>query len=171
MPEIIEDKSVADLRGVMRRVASTVAVITTRHDGTDFGMTATSITSVSLQPPTILACVNRATRLHAAVLAAGCFTANYLSEDQSGIAHAFGTPDTTDRFRTGTWVPGDCGPRLTGALAGLTCELANSFEAGTHSILIGTVTSTRIQLAPPLLYCNGTYAGLGPSLSRINSAS
>lgn len=149
-----------DLRNVMRQVASTVAIITTHYDHSDYGMTATSITSVSLQPPAILACINRATRLHAAVLASGCFTANYLAKSQADIARVFGTPDTTDRFRTGTWIPDKYGPRLVGALAEVACELTEVVEAGTHSILIGNVRSTHTHAVPPLLYCDGAYTGL-----------
>ena len=137
------DQIAAGLRTTMRRVASTVSIITTSHNGSDYGITATSVTSVCLAPPVILACINQSTRLYDAVAATGRFTTNYLAEHQAEIAQIFGTPNTPDRFSTGRWDQSGHGPVLGDAMGVLSCELSQSFQFGTHSILIGN------SLAPP----------------------
>lgn len=162
MNDTSEHSLISDMRAVFRQLASTVAIITTHHEGNDFGMTATSLTSVSMHPPTILACVNRASRLHAAIMAAGKFTANFLAQDQAYIAERFGTPNHPDRFSVGEWKPDDSGARLIGSAAQLVCELTNSFQSGTHSILIGAVQTAQTRNRLPLLYRDGNYTRLAP---------
>lgn len=118
-----------------------------------------------MAPPTLLACVNRSTRLHAAVAATGRFAASYLAEDQAAIAVIFGTPDSLDRFREGAWTSAHAVP-IWGAPAHLGCELTASFEAETHSILVGTVVFTRLFPLSLLLHCNGAYANCLPSCRK-----
>lgn len=158
MSENNHEKIAAGLRATMRRVASTVSIITTNHNGSDYGITATSVTSVCLSPPVILACINQSTRLYNAVLAAGYFTANYLADHQAGIAQVFRTPNTPDRFSTGHWNHGEYGPFLVDAMGVLNCELSQSFTFGTHSILIGKVVRTSAREADPLVYFEGEFS-------------
>jgi flavin reductase (DIM6/NTAB) family NADH-FMN oxidoreductase RutF len=151
----------ADLRSLMRRVASTVAVITARGEDGDAGITATSVASVSLDPPSILVCVNKATRLHAAVLHSRRFRVNYLSQSQEIVAHAFGGPHDGDRFECGEWERNlPFGPKLFSALGDVPCTLSQATECGTHTVFIGTVQTAAMQAGAPLLYCNGEYASL-----------
>ncbi len=81
-----------------------VSVISTAHDGIRHGITVTSVTSVSMTPPSILFCVNRASRLHNPLVCAGHFCVNILHAHQIEIADAFsGRVAGEDRFLVGEW--------------------------------------------------------------------
>ena len=92
------------LRQAMRRLTSAVCVVTTEHDGGRYGMTATSVTSVSLDPPSLLLCVNRLARLHDPLVRRGSFCVNILHADDSEIAQSFGGACAgEERFARGAW--------------------------------------------------------------------
>ena len=92
----------ADFRKAMRRLASAVTVISTTHEDRRHGMTATAVTSVSSNPPSLLACINRSASLHAPLIASGHFCVNILHGSQSDIADAFGGCASGDeRFAAG----------------------------------------------------------------------
>lgn len=150
-----------DLKSVMRRVASSVAVVTAHGQDGDAGITATSVASVTMEPPSILVCINKTTRLHAAVLGSGEFRVNYLSEHQQDVAAVFGGQHTGDRFERGAWHrKAPCGPRLCESLGSMPCTLARATDCGTHTVFIGTVGTAELQAGNPLLYCNGEYSRL-----------
>lgn len=146
-------------KSMMRRIASTVAIITANGKDGQVGITATSVASVSMSPPSLLVCVNQATRLHRAVLECREFRVNYLSRDQEDVALAFGGPFDGDRFGCGNWdLTSASGPRLSGCLGDMACTLSESTQFGTHSVFIGVVSSVNQTALPPLLYCNGGFA-------------
>lgn len=147
------------LRSVMRQIASSVTIITSNGEEGPVGITATSVTSVSMLPPSILVCINQATRLHQAVKHSDQFRVNYLAKGQQDIAKAFGGPIEGDRFKCGTWdLTASNGPRLLGCLGDMTCAVSGINDFGTHSVFFGTVSSVNIQYHDPLLYCGGAYA-------------
>lgn len=151
----------ADMRALMRSVAATVAIVTARSQTGPVGMTATSITSVSLDPPAILVCVNRSARLHAAITERGLFRVNYLAQEHERVADTFGGPNRNDRFASGSWeTQAPFGPRLGGALAQMACRLVQAIDHGSHTIFIGSVESVENAPAEPLLYCKGSYVAL-----------
>lgn len=151
----------ADLRGAMRRIASSVAVLSAYGTHGPAGITATSVASVSVDPPALLICVNRLTRLNDAVVESGAFRVSYLAHDQRDVAGVFGTSGAGDRFQTGAW---DCnaavGPRLSGAIADIACKLRHRLDHGTHSIFVGDVIDVSVHGGRPLLYCEGDYSEL-----------
>jgi flavin reductase (DIM6/NTAB) family NADH-FMN oxidoreductase RutF len=149
-------------RAAMRKAPASVAIVTAGRGGDALGVTATAVTSVSLAPPTLLVCVNRALRLNGAIRAAGRFRISYLSGGQEEIARAFGgTVAGAERFRIGDWdLEAPYGAQLRAALASMACRLSDSLESGTHSIFIGCVEAVRLGDGAPLLYCDGCYAGL-----------
>lgn len=151
----------SEMRALMRSVAATVAIVTARSQDGPVGMTATSVTSVSLDPPAILICVNQSARLHATITVCGRFRVNYLAQAHHHVADTFGGPNQGDRFATGSWkMNAAFGPRLDGALAQMTCTLVQAIDYGSHTIFVGSVESVQTGPADPLLYCNGSYAGL-----------
>jgi flavin reductase len=79
-----------DFRKAMRTLASAVSIVSTAHDDRRFGMTATAVCSLSMQPPTLLVCVNQSTSLHHPLLSAGRFCINILHADQDELARTFG---------------------------------------------------------------------------------
>lgn len=157
-----------DLQSLMRRIASSVAVITSHGQDGEAGITATSVASVSLDPPSILVCINKATRLHAAVRHSRRFRVNYLATSDQCVATAFGGPHDGDRFTCGEWARNETyGPRLLSALGNLRCALDQQTDYGTHTVFIGRVQTADARPDAPLLYCNGAYACLaeeGPPL-------
>lgn len=146
----------------LRRLAASVAVITTGRDSDAVGMTATAVTSVSMDPPSLLVCVNRAASLHAAVARAGRFRVTWLRADQGDVARSFGGGRAqAERFASADWtITADGGPSLADALATCVCALEEAVDFGTHTVFIGRVVSAEAGEGRPLLYCDGGYGEL-----------
>lgn len=146
-------------RSAMRRLASSVAVITSYGPDGPVGITATSAVSVSMSPPSFLICVNMATRLHEAVRRTKLFRINYLAQNQEDVARAFGGAFDGNRFSCGEWVTdAPYGPQLGGALCTFSCMLSENTDFGTHTVFIGTVAAAALGGHDPLLYCNGNFS-------------
>jgi flavin reductase (DIM6/NTAB) family NADH-FMN oxidoreductase RutF len=165
------DQVGSDFRKAMRRLTSAVSVISTTHNDMRHGITVTSVTSVSMNPPSILFCVNRASRLHDPLICAGRFCVNILHAHQIDIADAFsGRVAGEERFLVGEWASGgDDLPCLIPAQANIFCETDAISSYGTHSIVIGKVrqVAVRGQVAP-LLYQDGNYTvGLGEGVEWL----
>ena len=151
----------AVLRQALRSIAASVAIVTARGSAGPVGIAATSVTPVSMEPPALLVCVNRSTRLHQAITETARFRINYPCHDQERVADIFGRPGTTARFTGDEWEldsPG--GPRLDAALAHISCRLEKIVEHGTHAIFIGAVDQVEWAGGAPLLYCNGGFTSL-----------
>lgn len=154
------DRLSCNLRMAMRGVAMTVAIVTTGDHHAPVVLTATSVTSVSLDPPSLLVCVNRSTRLHRAIGISGVFRVSFLRVGQEEIAAAFGSSHGT-RFATGDWdFDVAYGPHLSGAMASLGCRLEHLVDQGTHTIFFGAVCEVEMSVGPPLLYHNGNYTAV-----------
>jgi flavin reductase (DIM6/NTAB) family NADH-FMN oxidoreductase RutF len=159
-------------RRAMRTMTSAVSVITTAWQGRRFGMTATAVTSLSVDPPSLLVCVNRSASLHAPVLAARRFCLNILYADQAELAQAFGGGRAgEDRFACGAWGEREGVPCLAPAQANLFCEVDAVFPYATHSIVVGKVADVRVSdTVTPLLYQDGRYTvGLGEGVDWVVS--
>ena len=147
-------------RAAMRRLASSVAVVTCRRDGEWAGMAATSVTSLSMYPPSILVCVNRAAGIRSAVTQGSPFTVNLLDREHAAVSIAFGGgKPVAERFGVGRWIEGEDGvPWLEDGVASIDCIVDAEIEYGTHSIIIGRVRGARIcGEATPLIYLDGHY--------------
>ena len=149
----------AEFRKAMRTLASTVSVISTADKTGRFGMTATAVCSLAVDPPAILVCINRSASLHQPLLGAGIFCVNVLHADQDALAQAFSRKDGGDRFAWGNWKTDERGiPFLADAQASVFCDVSGTYNHGTHSIVIGAVYGVlaRDQIHP-LLYQDGQY--------------
>lgn len=118
------------LREAMAQFATGVTIVTVGGQRCH-GMTANAFTSVSLDPPLVLVCVAKAARLHAAILADGCFAVSVLGGDQAHVARYFadrGRPAGMAQFDAVQWRPGACtgAPLLSGALAWLECDVVGT---------------------------------------------
>jgi flavin reductase (DIM6/NTAB) family NADH-FMN oxidoreductase RutF len=134
------------LRSVLGRFATGVTVVAAGQ-GTPCGMTANAFTSVSLEPPLILVCVDRSAAIYETVLAAGSFSVSMLSASQEHLARYFADhsrPRGPEEFSAIEWSPGPStgAPILHGALAWLECTLVNSYDGGDHEIFIGSVQAS-----------------------------
>lgn len=147
-----------DFLDAMRRVASTVSIVTVAGPADLWlGMTATSVTSVSMEPPSLLVCLNRKGGTHDVIRQVGSFCVNVLSEDQAEQCTQFATPGPkTESFMSGDWDLRLDMPRLSGCQATIVCRVARHMVHGTHGIFIGDVEDVVIgdQRTSPLIYLN-----------------
>jgi flavin reductase (DIM6/NTAB) family NADH-FMN oxidoreductase RutF len=144
----------------MRRYAATVTIITAADGTRRHGMTATSVTSLSLDPPSLLVCVNRDTLLHDILLTGRRFCVNVLSQEQAALSAAFsGALPPEQRFALGAWEQSADGiDFLIDSQARVFCRKSAMMPFGTHSIVIGEVDDIGIRDASqPLLYRDAAY--------------
>ena len=162
------DRGIIDadaFREVMRHQTSAVAVVATSLKGRRAGLTATSVCSLSDDPPTILVCINRNAAAHDLICSSNRFSVNLLTKEQQAIAEMFSGisgPRGEARFTGSDWIKGATGtPLLQNALALLDCDLLDCHEFSTHSIFIGTVHAASARdSAEPLLYFRASYGGV-----------
>lgn len=159
----MQDEKARFLSG-MRRVSGAVAVVTTSGPaGERRGVTATAFCSLTADPPSVLACINRDTWVGQLAPLSGNFAVNVLAEADRSLAEVFAgrtAASGADRFRSGNWIAGKGGaPILDDALASFDCTLAEAVDHATHVILIGRVIETRTGegARPPLLYADGVF--------------
>lgn len=146
----------------MRRLASGVSLITTEDaQGAWHGMIATSVTSVSAEPPSLLVCVNRTASCHEPLVASGVFCVNFLGEDNDSIAAVFSSSKFKEkRFHEGDWRRISTGaPALASSLVSFDCRVKQQLQADSHTIFIGSVEAIELWDQPlsPLVYMNGGY--------------
>lgn len=157
---LIPEELPAQFRAAMRRLAASVAVVAARGENGPVGMAATSVTSLTIDPPAVLVCVNRATALHGLLVPTAPLSVNLLARDQQDVSAAFGGGVPQDeRFRIGEWREGPDGvPELIGAQANLGCVIDAMLAYGTHSIVIARVLRATVSDAvTPLIYQDGAY--------------
>ena len=152
-------------KDAMRRVASSVTLITTRDaDGSPHGMAASAVIPVSMDPPAILISVNRSSGLHPTLSTHGRFCVNLLSGSHHPLLGAFAQSSRrAERFVTGDWEDGsDTLPFLTSAPAAVTCEVDQRIDYATHTLFIGRVTDVHLadEHLDPLVWFNGSGVGV-----------
>jgi flavin reductase (DIM6/NTAB) family NADH-FMN oxidoreductase RutF len=156
----VPDDLPAEFRAAMRRLAASVTVVVANGDNGPVGMAATSVTSLTADPPAVLVCVNRATALHALLVPTAPLSVNLLSRDQQDVSAAFGGGlPHEQRFAVGTWRETENGlPALDGAQANLSCVIDAMLAYGTHSIVIARVLKAEVSpTVAPLIYQDGGY--------------
>jgi flavin reductase (DIM6/NTAB) family NADH-FMN oxidoreductase RutF len=150
-----------EFRIALRTFAAGVTVVTTRdRTGRPSALTASAFTSVSLDPPLVLVCVDHAASAHPDFRARGWFAVNVLRREQEALSRRFATSGG-DKFRGVSWHESHAGlPLLDGALATLECRIVDAHEAGDHTIFIGQVESASVAGGQPLVYFHGGYHSL-----------
>ena len=149
------------LRSGLRRLAKAVVVITTRHGGVRYAMAATAVSELSMDPPSLLICVNKSASLDAPLTAGAGFCVNILQGDQRDIANSCaGQVKGEARFGLGRWAgEGDESPWLEDAQASFACVQDGAMDYGTHRVFIGRVEAVRLHgEVDPLVYVDGRYA-------------
>ncbi|KEQ53792.1 flavin reductase family protein [Sphingobium chlorophenolicum] len=149
-----------DFKQAMRRLATTIALITSGRGDSWAGMAATAVTSIAGSPPTILISVNRNASLHPVVMESRRFCVNLLSERHRDLVGIFsGAKKGAERFESGLWTASDEGlPVLGDAVASLICSVVSTVDVATHSLFIGEVD--RIANHPeidPLIWVDGRF--------------
>lgn len=161
----IEPEVVADFRGMMGRFPATVSIITANDGIRDHGMTVTALTSVSMDPPSLMVCLNNRTLLHEMLLERPYFSVNVLDVEHTGLSNAFsGAVPPEDRFSSGDWDRDDCGMLvLKSAHSNVICRRTVAVPFGTHTLFVGEVVRARVnEITNPLLYSDQAYCATQP---------
>jgi flavin reductase (DIM6/NTAB) family NADH-FMN oxidoreductase RutF len=154
-----------DLRLAMRRWATGVTIVTSKMNEIKHGMTVSSFTSVSLDPPTVLISLEKTTRTHDLVQGSGLFGVTILGSGQAEISDRFAGRQTEyeDRFLGLDTFTLETGvPLLADGLASFDCRVVSAYEVGSHTIFIGDVLASQIKMNEnkPLIYFNRDYRNL-----------
>jgi flavin reductase (DIM6/NTAB) family NADH-FMN oxidoreductase RutF len=141
-PRVIEATN-KTFRDAMRQLARSVCLITLGSGEERAGLTATSVSSLSAEPPTLLVCVDRASPSYPALTRLGAFAVNVLSADQREFAERFASGSNvrqTERYQDGRWLALPSGVHgLADSIAVFDCDVEERIERHTHAIIIGRV--------------------------------
>lgn len=149
---------VRELRNVMGHFVTGVTVITTRDtNGKPFGLTANAFSSLSLDPPLVLICVDKKVDCYACFEGSKVFAINFLSEEQEHLSRRFATKGI-EKFEGLTYKTGECGvPLLEGAMGYIECKLLNGYDGGDHTIYVGEILDATASGERPLVFFKGKY--------------
>jgi flavin reductase (DIM6/NTAB) family NADH-FMN oxidoreductase RutF len=152
----------ASFRDALAAYATGVTVVTAIGPNGPSGATANAVTSLSLDPPMMLACLDRESRTLTSVRAAGRFGVNALAAGQGAVARRFSRKDPEPEKWDGVeWEESQGCPRLAGGLMWVACELRDLIDGGDHLIVTGIVLEAESDpKLQPLLFHRGEYRGL-----------
>jgi flavin reductase (DIM6/NTAB) family NADH-FMN oxidoreductase RutF len=157
-------------RQTMRLWATGVTIVAARYDGVMRGITVSSFTSVTLDPPLILVCIQKPTETAQAIVASGCFAVSMLGEGQQDISNLFAgygpeLPEGANYFDDLDVILAESGsPILAAAMGWLDCTVHATHDGGTHHIFVGRVleaSGKSDEFKRPLLYYDTEYRQLG----------
>lgn len=158
-------------KAAMGSFAAGVTIITTIDpDGTPQAVTATAFSSVSMDPPLCLVCIDRRARTYRPLLLNGRFAVNILRAEQEWLSARFAS-SVADRFAEVAWIPGEitgC-PLLEDALAWMECEVVEVHSGGDHDIFLGRPAAVEVSDGSPLVYWRGSYSSLPPPPEELDS--
>jgi len=154
-----------ELRKAMHNWATGITIVTAAHEGIQHGMTVSSFTSLSLEPPMISVSLYQTSRTHGLVSTSGHFGVTILAADQEEISNRFAgrIPDTDDRL-AGLDVENliSDAPFITGGLTFFDCRVSQSIPVGTNTLFIAEILAARSQDdSDPLIYFNQKYQRFG----------
>jgi len=147
------------LKTFMRRVPQCVTVVTSFKDGEPHGMTVSSFTSVSANPPLVIIALEKNTRTRMVISEKGFFAVNLLSSRQADVSENFAYSPHETRFDMVAYrVEDGKFPVIDGVLAALFCRVVRQLEVGDHILFIGEIVgSETYQDGSPLIYLNRRY--------------
>lgn len=151
-----------EFRRALGHFASAVTVVTARlQDGQPAGITVTAFSSLSLEPPLVLICIDKRARIHDHLTRDGYFAVNILRDDQEGVSRRFATSGP-DQFREVGYSTGASGaPLIQDAITVVESKIVDLLPGGDHTIIVGEVEAAHVREGKPLLYFRGGYASLG----------
>lgn len=149
-------------RRVLSHFAAGVTVVTTLdQQERPHGLTATAFTSVSLDPPLVLVCVDKKAETYPQFEPAGIFAVNFLAAEQRHISQSF-AKHGGDKFSGLSWRRGALGaPLLEGTIGHVECRIRHWYDAGDHTIMVGEIESADAGEGEPLLHFRHAYRGVG----------
>jgi flavin reductase (DIM6/NTAB) family NADH-FMN oxidoreductase RutF len=160
----VSDELIHGMRQAMRRLAASVVVVTARSDGVRYAMAASAVTSLSMDPPSILLCVNESASIYPVLTKRGHFCINVLAPSHHDLAVASsGAQKGEGRFAVGDWRddPDTNTPFLADSQTSLICAVDGIHRYGTHGIFIGRVERVHLHGdVYPLVYVDGRYSSV-----------
>lgn len=163
------NKSAGDLthafKSVFSQLASGVCVVTFWRDGQLHGFTATSVTSVSLQPPRVLFCLAQSSRSYTSLAAGTCVGISILSAEQQQLSDRFARKLAPGSYDDVAIVaPADRAPLIAGALGHLAADIVDLIPSGDHAIVLCDIVAAQVaDGGAPLLYHARNYHTLHPN--------
>ncbi len=151
----------AEQRKILGSFATGVTVITTKGESPT-GLTANSVTSLSLDPPLVLFAVDKRASSLQAFRDAGCFAVNILTAEQQEISNRFASPGPKDFSDLDTRTAETGAPVLNGSLGWVDCRLQYVLPGGDHDIFVGEIVAGEYHGGDPLLYFAGKYRDIAP---------
>jgi len=138
-----------------------VAIVTCVDEtGAPRGLTTNAFTSVSLDPPLVLVCIDRTSQTLPALVAARAFCINFLAAERAPLAKQFATK-STEKFAGVRWEPSDAAsgaPMLIDdSIAVVACTIIHHLDAGDHVLVLGNVEDARAHPGAPLMFFRRTY--------------
>jgi len=148
-------------RDAIGRFLTGVTIVTTQLDGEDFGTTASAVTSLSLEPPMLLVCLNATSDTRNAILDRRTFAVSVLADHQQQLARRFADKGR-GKFAGVEIARGPSGaPLVDGALASLDCRVSDTITGGTHTVFLAHVIEAWARDGAPLAYFRGGFGQLG----------
>ena len=152
----------ARFRNAMAALPTGVTVVSAAGPDGPAGATANAVSSLSIEPMLMLACLDRGSRTLLAVQAANRFGISVLHTGQEQLARSFATKaPVADKWRGVAWSERDGIPAIDGALAWIACDLRDVIAGGDHVIVTGEVTDLESGEGEPLVFHRGAYRPLG----------
>ena len=152
----------AGFRAAMGMLPTGVTIVAATGSDGPAGATANAVSSLSIEPMLMLACLDRGSRTLLAVQAANRFGISVLHAGQEPIARAFATKaPVADKWQGVAWSERDGIPAIDGALAFVACDLRDVIAGGDHVIVTGEVTAVETGEGTPLVFHEGQYRPLG----------
>jgi flavin reductase (DIM6/NTAB) family NADH-FMN oxidoreductase RutF len=149
-------------RRSMGHLPTGVTVVTAIGTTGPSGLTANAVVSLSLDPPLMLACLDRGSRTLRAVEEAGRFGVNVLAADQADVARSFATKlEMREKWEGIAWSERDGIPAIDGIVVWVGCELRDVLAGGDHVIVTGAALDVGAGDGEPLVFYRGSYMGLG----------
>jgi flavin reductase ActVB len=159
----MESVTEPEFRDALARWGSGVTIVTALAGDEPVGMTVASFSSLSLEPPLVLACIAHSATSHDGLVEAPGFAVHVLGSEQEEMSAAFAQPGP-EKFDDHPNEPGPFGvPLLPFGVALLVCAHYDALPGGDHTILLGRVIATELAGSDPLVYCNRAYDRLSGS--------
>jgi flavin reductase (DIM6/NTAB) family NADH-FMN oxidoreductase RutF len=144
----------------MSHFASGVTIVTTEHEGKQYGMTVSAFASLSLHPPLVLVCIEKSVKTHDAIAGAGAFGVSMLALTQQEVSGRFASK-RDDKFDGVAVRRGELNvPLIDGATCTLECRVQAQLAAGDHTIFVGEVVGVETTEDAPLVYYRSAYREL-----------
>ena len=154
-----------DFRNICGHYATGITVVTTTHKGEAHGITVNSFSSVSLDPPLILFCIDKGARFNTPLNAEQSLAINILSEHQQEVSNRFASSKLTneERFKGLATIPEHKYPVFADSIGVLESKIQSTHDGGDHWIYIAEVSSGQAFEGSPLLYYGGSYSSVNPN--------